>query len=82
MGDSDYLRAVSGLAKGAIFTINVFAENKSLINHKCVCGARNRHFWVGAVYEKYYSVSLSFASFSFKRSAIIIAGASCSMISL
>jgi len=32
------------LAKVAIFTTNVDAENKTLINHKCVCGALNRHF--------------------------------------
>jgi hypothetical protein len=35
---------VSGLAMVAIFTINVDAENLTLINHKCVCGALNRHF--------------------------------------
>jgi hypothetical protein len=44
---------VWGLAKVAIFTIpNAFgidAENQTLINHKCVCGARNPAFWVGAV---------------------------------
>jgi hypothetical protein len=34
----------SGLAKVAIFTTNVHAENQTLINHKCVCGALNRHF--------------------------------------
>ena len=34
----------SGLAKVAIFTTNVDAENQTLINHKCVCGALNRHF--------------------------------------
>ena len=28
----------------AIFTTNVDAENKTLINHKCDCGALNRHF--------------------------------------
>ena len=33
-----------GLAKVAIFTTNVDAENQILINHKCVCGALNRHF--------------------------------------
>ena len=33
-----------GLAKVAIFTTNVDAENQTLINHKCVCGAMNRHF--------------------------------------
>jgi len=32
------------LAKVAIFTPNVDAENQTLINHKCVCGALNRHF--------------------------------------
>ena len=32
------------LAKVAIFTTNVDAENQCLINHKCVCGALNRHF--------------------------------------
>jgi hypothetical protein len=40
---------VSGLAKVAIFTTNVDAENQTLINHKCVCGALNRQFFVGAV---------------------------------
>jgi NADPH-dependent 7-cyano-7-deazaguanine reductase QueF-like protein len=34
----------SGLAKVAIFTTNVDAENQTLINHKCFCGALNRHF--------------------------------------
>jgi len=34
----------SGLAKVAIFTTNVDAKNQSLINHKTVCGAMNRHF--------------------------------------
>jgi hypothetical protein len=34
----------SGLAKVAIFTTNVDAENQHLINHKCVCGALIRHF--------------------------------------
>ena len=32
------------LAKVAIFTTNVAAENQTLINHKCVCGVLNRHF--------------------------------------
>jgi len=40
---------VCGLAKVAIFTTNVDAENKTLINHKSVCGALNRQFLVGAV---------------------------------
>ena len=35
---------VSGLAKVAIFTTNVDAENQCLIKHKCVYGALNRHF--------------------------------------
>jgi len=26
----------------AIFTINIDAENQTLINHKCVCGVLNR----------------------------------------
>jgi len=34
----------SGLAKVAIFTTNVYAENQTLINHKYVCGALNRYF--------------------------------------
>ena len=34
----------SGLAKVAIFTTNVDAENQTLINHKCGYGALNRHF--------------------------------------
>jgi len=32
------------LAKVAIFTTNVDAENQCLINHKTVCGVLNRHF--------------------------------------
>ncbi len=35
---------VCDLAKVAIFTTNDDAENQSLINHKCVCGALNRHY--------------------------------------
>jgi len=38
------LITVTGLAKVAIITTNVDAENQILINHKCVCGALNRHF--------------------------------------
>ena len=34
----------SGLAKVAFFNTNVDAENQTLINHKSVCGALNRHF--------------------------------------
>jgi hypothetical protein len=37
------------LAKVAIFTTNVDAENKCMINHKTVCGALSRQFFVGAV---------------------------------
>jgi len=40
---------VCSYKKLAIFTTNVDAENQSLINHKCVCGALNRQFFVGAV---------------------------------
>ncbi len=43
---------VSGLAKVAIFTTNVDAENQTLINHKCVCGALNRHFCQTRVMRK------------------------------
>ena len=32
------------LAKVAIFTTNIDAENQTLINHKCVCGALNPLF--------------------------------------
>ena len=39
-----FLLTVWGLAKVAIFTTNVDAENQCLFNHKCVCGALNRHF--------------------------------------
>jgi hypothetical protein len=35
---------VFGLKKLAIFSTNVDAENQTLINHKCVCGALNRQF--------------------------------------
>jgi hypothetical protein len=42
-----------GLAKVAIFTTNADAENQTLINHKCVCGALNRQFLVGAVMRSY-----------------------------
>jgi hypothetical protein len=40
----DFCVTVSGLAKVATFTTNVDAENQTLINHKCACGALNRHF--------------------------------------
>jgi len=29
-----------GLGEGGDFTANIDAENQTLINHKCVCGAR------------------------------------------
>jgi len=35
---------VLGLAKVAIFTTNFDAVNQPLINHKCACRGRNRHF--------------------------------------
>ena len=35
--------------KLAIFATKLDAENQCLINHKCVCGALNRQFLVGAV---------------------------------
>jgi hypothetical protein len=35
---------VFGLGEGGVFSTNVDAENLTLINHKCVCGALNRHF--------------------------------------
>ncbi|MCG9880128.1 MAG: hypothetical protein MH472_05965 [Bacteroidia bacterium] len=75
------LLTVSGLAKVAIFTTNVDAENQTLINHKCVCGALNRHFcqtrvstspFFSVVVVHYHFVSVlmrwlggSFAKFSF-----------------
>ena len=40
---------VSRLGEGGDFTTNVDAENQTLINHKCVCGALNRHFCQTAV---------------------------------
>jgi|GEM_PF-6723300 len=40
---------VCGLAKVAIFTTNVNAENQCLIKHKCDCVAMNRHFCQTAV---------------------------------
>jgi len=43
------IETVWRLAKLAIFTTNVDVENQTLINHKCVCGALNRQFLVGAV---------------------------------
>ena len=44
-----WLITVCSSKKLAIFTTNADAENQSLINHKCVCVALNRQFFVGAV---------------------------------
>jgi hypothetical protein len=41
-----------GLGEGGDFTTNVDAENQILINHKCVCGALNRHFCQARVEPK------------------------------
>jgi hypothetical protein len=35
---------VFGLGEGGGFHHDVDAEHQTLINHKCVCGALNRHF--------------------------------------
>jgi len=43
------LITVSGLAKVAIFTTELDAENQCLINPKTVCGTLNRHFCQTAV---------------------------------
>jgi hypothetical protein len=51
-----------GLAKVGIFTTNVDAENQTLINHKCVCGALNRHFCQTAVTGWLFILSYSFPS--------------------
>jgi len=48
-------KTFSGLAKVAIFTTNVDAENQTLINHKCVCGALNRHFCQTRVIARFIS---------------------------
>ena len=52
----------SGLAKVAIFTTNVDAENQTLINYKCVCGALNRHFCQTRVMHRFF---YSFTIFTF-----------------
>jgi hypothetical protein len=60
----------------AIFTTNVHAENQSLINLKCVCGALNRHFWVGAVQANTFGEALGnvcFHSFSVHQKYVIMA---------
>jgi hypothetical protein len=51
---------VSGLAKVAIFTTNVVAKNQCLINHKCVCGALNRHFCQTRVISRFFCPHSSF----------------------
>ncbi len=38
------LSMLGGLAKVVIFSTNVDAENQTLINHKCVCEARNPRY--------------------------------------
>src|SRR5690606_38785441 len=54
---------VCGLAKVAIFTTNVDAENQCLINHKCVCGEQNRHFCQTAVSGSFsFHQTISFVS--------------------
>jgi len=40
------------LGEVADFTINVDAENQTLINHKCVCGAHCLQFLLGAVRQR------------------------------
>jgi len=47
----------SGLAKVAIFTTNVDAENQTLMNHKTVFGALNSHFCQTHVRHSYFVVS-------------------------
>ena len=44
-----------GLGEGGDFTTNVDAENQILINHKCVCGALNRHFCQARVMPSAFS---------------------------
>ena len=44
-----FLLTFCSYKKLAIFTTKLDAENQCLINHKCVCGAPNRQFLVGAV---------------------------------
>ena len=54
---------VCGLAKVAIFTTNVYAENQCLISHKTVCGALKCHFCQTAVSG---SLFLSYRIYSYK----------------
>ena len=48
------------LAKVAIFITNVDAENQTLINHKCVCGALNRHFCQTPVMPSFFFLGRCF----------------------
>jgi hypothetical protein len=65
---------VSGLAKVAIFTTNVDAKNQCLINYKCVFGALNRQFFVGAVMGWFsilihsHQLNISFSVLNFNNS--------------
>jgi hypothetical protein len=47
--------------KLAPITTNIVAKNQIFINHKCVCGALNRQFLVGAVIGCPFSLSLRLA---------------------
>ena len=47
---------VSGLAKVAIITTNFDAENQTLINHKCVCGALTATFAKPVLYAAFLSI--------------------------
>ena len=60
-----HILTFSGLAKVAIFTTIVDAENQTLINHKCVCGALNRHFCQTRVSTSFYLSVISFSTISF-----------------
>jgi hypothetical protein len=53
------------LAKVAIFAANVEAENQTLINHKCVCGALNRHFYQTCFSGSFYFVRFASILFPF-----------------
>src|SRR5690554_1244437 len=51
--------------KVAIFSTNVDAENQTLINHKCVCGALNHHFCQTPVSTSFFhSLSINLYSSS------------------
>ena len=58
------------LAKVAIFTTNADAENQTLINHKTVCGALNRHFCqtpVGRWHSHFQSNNLFTSAINFSK---------------